>query len=173
MTNALVAEAAIRDLYARYTDAIFRKDADAFGDLFIEDAEWRISGLLMRGRAEIVERIKAVFPNYRRILMHFHYPMIELSGGTANVRIYVRELSAFQDGRPFGPIGTYFDRCVEEGGRWRFAWRLFQTQYAGPPDMTGQFFDNPDFGPPPAMPPLDTMAIDHTGVLKRQQEGKA
>jgi hypothetical protein len=70
-------------------------------------------------------------------------------------------------GKPFAPIGTYFDRCVDEGDRWRFGWRLFQTHYAGPPDMTGALFENPDFGPPPAMPPLDAPTIDHTGNLKR------
>ena len=170
MPNDLAVEAAIRDLYARYTDCVFRKDVDAFSDLFVEDAEWRIAGRILRGRAAIVEQIKLVFPAYKRIVLNFRDPNVDIGGdGTANVRIYASELSIFADGRPFGPIGTYYDRCVQEGdGRWRYKWRFFQTHYAGPPDMTGQFFENPDFGPPPAMPPLDAETIDHTGVLKKQ-----
>lgn len=166
MTDSVAAQLAIRELYARYADAVFRKDADSFGNCFVDDAEWRISGTIIRGRDAIVEQVKQVFPRYRRIVFNFRDPIIDLGDGTANVRIYVSEQSMFEDGRPFGPIGTYFDRCVEQGGRWLFKWRLFQTHYAGPPDMTGRFFDNPDFGPPPAMPPLDAEAIDHTGVFK-------
>jgi uncharacterized protein (TIGR02246 family) len=170
MTDFLAAEAGIRELYARYTDAVFRKDADTFGELFTEDGEWRISGLVMRGRTNIANTIRALFPRYRRIVMNFRDPIIELGDGTANVRVYVSEQSMLADGTPYGPIGIYFDRCVEEEGRWRFAWRLFQTHYSGSPDMTGTFFENPDFGPPPAMPPLDAEAIDHTGNLTRQKE---
>jgi uncharacterized protein (TIGR02246 family) len=169
MTDIIVAKDAIRELYARYTDAVFRKDADAVSDLFTENAEWRIGGLVMSGRANIVEALKRVFPNYERIVLNFRDPIIDVGDDTANVRAYVNELSRFADGRPYGPIGIYFDRCAKEGGRWRFAWRLFQTHYAGPPDMSVAFFDNPDFGAPPAMPPLDAVAIDHTGTLKRQK----
>ena len=37
-------EAAIRQLHARYCDAVWRKDIAAFGDCFAKDAEWRIGG---------------------------------------------------------------------------------------------------------------------------------
>lgn len=166
MTDFAAAEAHIRQLYARYTDAVWRKDADAFGDCFTVSAEWRIAGNILRGRDQIIGMIQQVFPRYERILLNFRDPVLEVNEGTANARTLVSELSV-RDGQAFGPIGTYFDRCVEQQGRWRFSWRLFQTHYAGPPDLSGQFFDNQDFGPPPAMPPLDTPAIDHTGNLKR------
>ncbi len=166
MTDFLVAEALVRQLYARYTDAVWRKDAEAFGDCFTENAEWRISGNILRGRAQIVGMIQRVFPRYTRILLNFREPILEVGDGTANARTLVSEQSVLA-GKPFGPIGTYFDRCIDEGDRWRFGWRLFQTHYAGPPDMTGAFFENPDFGPPPAMPPLDAPTIDHTGNLRR------
>lgn len=166
MTELLVAEAQLRQLYARYTDAVWRKDVDAFGDCFTQDAEWRIAGNILRGRAAIMGMIKQVFPRYERILLNFRDPIIQVDNRTANVRALVSEQSVLE-GRPFGPIGMYFDRCVDQGDRWRFAWRLFQTHYAGPPDMSGRFFQNPDYGPPPAMPPLDEPSIDHTGNLKR------
>ena len=166
MAEFVVAEAGVRQLYARYTDAVWRKDADSFGDCFTENAEWRIAGQILRGRPEIVTMIKRVFPRYERILLNFRTPILDLADGTANARTLVSEQSLLQ-GRPFGPIGTYFDRCVDEGGRWRFAWRLFQTHYSGPPDLTGEFFENPDFGPPPAMPSLDAPTYDHTGNLKQ------
>ena len=53
MTELYVADSGIRQLYARYIDAVWRKDADAFGKCFAENAEWKIAGMHMRGRAEI------------------------------------------------------------------------------------------------------------------------
>ena len=67
MTDFVVAEAAIRELHARYTDAVWRKDYDAFADCFAENAEWKIAGLVLRGRAEVAAHLKRLMPNFRRI----------------------------------------------------------------------------------------------------------
>ena len=53
MNDFLAAESAIQQLHARYIDAVWRKDADAFADCFAKDAEWKIAGMHMRGRTEI------------------------------------------------------------------------------------------------------------------------
>ena len=45
MTDLVVADCAIRQLHARYIDAVWRKDIDAFVDCFAEDAEWKIGGI--------------------------------------------------------------------------------------------------------------------------------
>jgi ketosteroid isomerase-like protein len=164
MSDFATAEAEIRQLYARYADAVWRQDLQAFGDCYAEDCEWRIMGMILRGREEIVWNFGRILPKYRRILFSFSTPILEVGEGTANSRVYAAELSGMSDGSAFAPIGTYYDRLVRHADRWRFKWRLFQTQYAGPPDLSGRFFDNPDFGPPPAMPPLDAEAIDHTGT---------
>lgn len=169
MTEFHVAEAAIRQLHAHYVDAVWRKDLIAFGDCFTEDAEWRISGMVLRGRADIVEFMRGVFPRYRWILLNFRTPSLEVEKGMASGRTYVSEQSVFADGRPFGPIGIYYERFVDQGNRWRFSWRLFHTSYIGPPDLSGSFFENPDFGPPPEMPALDTPSYDRSGILTQGQ----
>lgn len=164
MTDFVEAETGIRQLHSRYVDAVWRKDLDAFGDCFAEDAEWRVGGQVMRGRAQCVQGIAGAFKNYRKILMTFRTPILDVGEGTATGRTYVSENSQFADGRPFGPIGIYFEHFVQEGDRWRFKWRLFQTNYAGPPDLSGTFFDVPDYGPPPNMPPLDEPTVDRSGA---------
>ena len=103
MTEFLVAEAAVRQLYARYTDAVWRKDAEAFGDCFTENAEWRISGNVLRGRAEIVGMIARVFPRYTRILLNFRDPILDVGDGTANARTLVSEQSVL-GGKPYTPM---------------------------------------------------------------------
>jgi ketosteroid isomerase-like protein len=157
VTDFVVAEAAIRQLHARYADAVWRKDYDAFGDCFAEDAEWRITGLVLRGRAAIVESVRSRLDLNHRVLMTFRTPILTVGDGTASGRTYVTEQNAFKNGRPGSSIAIYFERFVDQGDRWRFSWRLFQLHYLGKADLTDPFFDNPDYGPPPNMPPLDAV----------------
>jgi ketosteroid isomerase-like protein len=162
--EALKAESAIRQLYARYGDAVWRQDLDAFADCYAEDCEWRIMGMVLKGREQIVWNFGRILPRYRKILFSFGTPILTIGEGTAESRVYVAELSGMTDGSAFAPIGVYYDRIVRHADRWRFSWRMFQTHYAGPPDLSGNFFQNPDFGPPPNMPALDDETIDHTGI---------
>lgn len=165
MDELIRAEFAIRQLHACYADAVWRKDSASFGALFCEDAEWRVGGQVMRGRPAIEAFIEGAFPLYRRILMTFRTPIVDLAAdGTASARTYVTENSLFADGTPFAPIGIYFDRFVQVDGCWRFSWRMFQTHYIGPPELTGEWFDMPEYGPPPGMPPLEEVTFDRSGT---------
>ncbi len=166
--NAFVeTEAAIRQLHAKYTDAVWRKDLQAFGDCFTDDAEWRISGLVLKGRDQIVELMRKGFAHYQCILLNFRTPLLEVSDGGACGRTYVSEQSIFNDGSAYAPIGIYYERFVERDGAWKFSWRLFHTCYVGPPDMSGELFEVPDFGAWPNMPPLDAPSFKRTDILKK------
>jgi ketosteroid isomerase-like protein len=160
MTDFATAEAGIRQLQQRYTDAVWRQDAEAFANLFTEDGEWRISGRTMKGRAEIGQTIGAILSNFNRVLITFRTPILEVGDGIASGRTYIDEKCAWKNGNTNISIGRYYEHFVEDGGRWYFKWRLFQLLYRGPPDLTGTFFDHPDYGPPPGMPPLDANTED-------------
>lgn len=165
MTDLTSAETAIRQLHALYTDAVWRKDADAFGDCFAKDAEWRLSGIVVRGREDIASFMAGAFEKYVRILLNFRTPSVHWIDGELTARTYVSEQSVLASGQAYGPMGTYYERFIEEEGRLRFSWRLFMSDYIGPPDLSGTFYENPDFGPPPAMPPRDQPTIDRSGIL--------
>lgn len=166
MNQFVVAECMIRQLHAHYVDAVWRRDIDAFGDCFAEDCEWRIAGKVLRGRPDIKRFMGEVFPLFRRILLTMRTPCVELTGdGTASARTYFTENSVMAAGTPLFAIGSYYEHVADQGDRWRFTWRAFQTEYAGPPDFTGQLYENPDYGPPPAMPPRDVVPPDHSGNL--------
>lgn len=167
MSDFLIAEAGIRQLHARYTDAVWRQDHDAFADCFTEDGEWRISGRVFRGRAEIRSAIERILANFRRVLISFGTPILEVGDREATGRTYINERCAWKDGNTNISIGRYYERFVQEGDRWRFAWRLFQLHYRGPADLSGTFFDNPDYGPPPGMPGPDAMTDDHASARWR------
>lgn len=165
MSQFTDAECGIRQLHAHYTDAVWRKDADALGNCFAEDAEWRIAGMVLQGRASITNAFASLMGKAGHVLMTFRTPLVELTDtGRADVRTYVTEQCTWLAGPPTTSIGRYFERCVLEGDRWRFSWRLFQLLYKGPADMTGPFYDAPDFGPFPGMPPLDWAPADPTSA---------
>ncbi len=165
MTDFVVAEAAIRQLHSRYVDAAFRKDFDAFGDCFVQDCEWRIGSYALKGRAEIVETFKGFAKNFRQILVTLRTPTLEVGDGVASGRTYLTEQNVLMDGTAHNPVGIYYEHFKDCGDRWRFTWRLFQTHYSGPPDMSGTFIEQPDYGPPPAMPPRDAMPGSYKSTL--------
>ena len=165
MDDWMRSQVAVMQLHARYVDAVWRKDTAAFGACFATDAQWRLSGFVIDGRAAIADFMATAFTRYRRILLTFRTPIVDLQDGAISARTYVSEQSVLADGTAYGPIGTYYERFVEEDGRLRFAWRLFMTEYVGGPDLTGDFYDNPDFGPPPAMPDPDQPSFNRSGIL--------
>ena len=161
MTDLIVAEAHIRQLQARYTDAVWRHDYAAFANCFTEDGEWRISGMVLRGRTQIEATITRILDNFHRVLISFGTPILTVGNATAQGRTYVTEKCAWKSGERSVSIGRYYERYVEDGSEWRFAWRLFQLHYRGPADLSGEYFDNPDFGAPPGMPDLNEATTNH------------
>lgn len=159
MNDFLATETGIRQLHARYADAVWRKDGAAFCGCFTAQAEWRIAGRVLTGTDEIAAMIDAVFQRAECVQMTFQTPILTSDGpAAASARTCVTERARWKDGTGSFLIGRYFERFVQVNGEWRFGWRLFQTLYTGPEDLSGRFFDEPDFGPPPGMPPLDTPA---------------
>jgi SnoaL-like domain len=49
------ADCGIRQLHARFADSVWRQDADEFSGCFGNDGEWKIAGMVMRGRTEIAD----------------------------------------------------------------------------------------------------------------------
>jgi uncharacterized protein (TIGR02246 family) len=156
MTDVAAAECAIRQLHARYVDAVWRKDIEAFVDCFAEDGEWKIAGLHMRGRDEIGRGFEGFLAGSEKILMLVGAPVIEVGDdGTAIARTPISEIIKRKDGEAIRTIGLYYERFVEQGGRWRFRSRHWNLYYYGPPDFSASFHHPPEYGPPPAMPAPD------------------
>ena len=155
MSDYLVADSAIRQLHARYVDAVWRKDFAAFADCFAEDAEWKIAGLHVRGRIHIRSQFEKFIAPSERVLMLLGMPILEVGSGTANGRIHVTEYVKLTDGRAARTIGVYYDRYVDEGDRWRFRSRHWNLHYRGPPDLSAPFHECEEYGPPPGMPGPD------------------
>jgi len=155
MTEFVVADSGIRQLHARFIDAVWRKDAEAFADCFAEDGEWKIAGMHICGRGEIGSTFGKLMGVCDRVQILLGMPVLDVEQGTATGRIHVTELAKMSDGSSAMTIGVYYDRYVEEGGRWRFQWRHFGLHYRGPIDLSAELVDCPDYGAPPGMPGQD------------------
>lgn len=152
MTDSIVAECGIRQLHARFADAVARKDADAFAACFAQDGEWKIAGMHLRGRREISEAIARLLGYCQRVHLIVGTPLLDFGDGVATGRTAMTELAKRADGSSAMTLGTYYDRYVDEDGAWRFMRRHWTMHYNGPVDLSGPLIDSPDFGPPPALP---------------------
>ena len=155
MTDFIAAECGIRQLHARFADAVFRKDADAFADCFAETAEWKIAGLHIRGREEIRGLIGKLLGACARVHLIVGLPLLEVGNGEAQGRIPMTELAKMNDGSAALTLGVYHDRYVEVGGRWLFQRRHFSLHYRGPSDLSAALVESPDYGSFPGGPTAD------------------
>ncbi len=155
MTGFVIAEYGIRQLHARFADAVWRKDAGAYADCFAEDAEWKIATMHIRGRADIGGTFAKLLAACARVQIIAGTPLLEIGQGTATGRIPITELAKMADGSSAMTLGVYYDRYVEEAGRWRFQWRHFGLHYRGPTDLSAALVECPDYGPPPGIPGPD------------------
>ncbi|HEX7856496.1 MAG TPA: nuclear transport factor 2 family protein [Sphingobium sp.] len=156
MNDFVVAECGIRQLHARFVDAVWRKDDAAFGACWGKDAEWKIATLHMHGRDEIQGIFAKLLGACQRVQLIPGPLLLEVTGDTAIGRVNCTELAKMGDGSSAMTLGVYHDHYTQEDGRWVFARRHFGLHYRGPLDFSGEIVaESPDFGPFPNMPAPD------------------
>lgn len=155
MTDFVAAESGIRQLHARFIDAVWRKDRKAFADCFTQDGEWKIATMHMRGRSEIGSGFARLLSTCERALILPAIPLVEVHGEAALGRIHFTEIAKLTDGTSAMRVAVYYDRYLEEEGRWRFRWRHLGLHYSGPVDLSATLVECPDYGPFPGLPGPD------------------
>ena len=145
MTDFATADAGIRQLHARFIDAVWRKDAEAFANLFAKDGEWKIAGFHFRGRDEIGPGFAKLLGVCQRVQLILGPPLLDVGNGEATSRMSVTEIAKMNDGAGAITMGVYYDRYVEEDGAWRFKMRHWGFHYRGPLELNGLWTDYPDF----------------------------
>ena len=155
MIDMIAADFGIRQLHARFVDAVWRQDADEFAACFARDGLWKIAGMDVRGRAALGDACRMMLGRCKRIHLIVGLPLLAASGDGVIGRISMTEFSTMQDDSTAMTIGWYHDRYVEEDGMWRFRSRHWSFKYRGPPDLTGFYSDTPDYGAFPGFPAPD------------------
>ena len=143
MNDKAADELAIRNLVARYSDAVNRRDAGAWGATWADNGEWLLMGQSTRGRDNIVAFWEKLMQGFPFVMQLVHSGTVEVDGDRGLGRLYLTEISKSPDGTAGSSVGVYHDRFVREQGEWRFAQRQFNLLYMGPPDLSGQLIPFP------------------------------
>lgn len=123
---------AIQQLYARYSDAIMRNDAETFGSCWSDDAYWLLLGNEYHGKEAIVQAYSNAVGG-TDFIMHLAFsPLISISGKKARVRSQVQEILHFSGGGAMIILANYNDELHRIDGQWLFADRRISVRYSGP-----------------------------------------
>jgi len=131
-------ELEIRNLVARYADAVTRGEQDRWAATWARDGQWQVIGQTARGREDAVALLAKLTANFALLVQHAPSGVVEVEGERGRGSWQVTEYGKLVDGRALLTIGVYDDEYVREDGAWRFASRRFQLLYAGPPDLSAQ-----------------------------------
>lgn len=132
-------ELAIRDLNARYIDAVNRYNQDDWSATWSESASWNLLGMEVEGRDNIVQLWGGAMSSFEFALMMLNSGTLQIDGDTASGRWYVTEHIKPKEGDPNITLGVYDDRYIKEDGQWRFAHRHYNVMYQGAADYSGNY----------------------------------
>ena len=155
MTDLIAADVGIRQLHARFADAVWRQDSQEFSGCFARDGVWKIAGMQIVGREKIAEACTTMLGRCSHIHIITGLPILALVDGGAKGRLNMTEFARMQDGSTAMTIGWYHDDYVEENGQWCFKRRHWSMKYRGSPDLMGHFADTPNYGAFPDGPSVD------------------
>lgn len=155
MTDMIAADFGIRQLHARFADAVWRQDGKDFAACWAQEGWWKIAGMHLNGRAEIEKASGQLLGRCTRIHLVSGQPILAPDGDGVIGRMGMTEFAWMPDGTQFITMGQYHDRYVEEDGQWRFAERFWSFKYRGPMDLSAPLIPTPDYGTFPARPGPD------------------
>jgi uncharacterized protein (TIGR02246 family) len=116
---------AIRALHENYADAVFRRDASAWGALWADDARWDFMGMIMDGREAIVATWNGAMSGFSFAGFFVQPGAIEVDGDSATGRVYTNEVLEDLDGNLRRIVGQYEDQYVRQNGNWAYQARKF------------------------------------------------
>ncbi len=132
-------ELAIRNLFAAYTDAINRRDADEAMRVYADESTLTMMERpMVTGRANITEVLRATLARYQLVTQMVHSGVVQLDGDRARARWQVTEMQIVNDGSRRFIVGRYEDKLVRLSEGWRFQHRVFVARYLGNPDLSGE-----------------------------------
>jgi uncharacterized protein (TIGR02246 family) len=138
-------ELAIRDLVARYADAVNRRDEAAWRATWAPDGCWQLRGQPVEGQDNVVALWSSLMGSLPFVVQLVHSGTVTVENDSAAGTWYLSEFMQTADG-PRSSIGVYRDTYARVAGEWRFLVRRYDLLYSGPPDLSGNTFPFPADG---------------------------
>lgn len=117
---------AIRELHEVYGDGVVRFDAETWGSVWADDADWDFMGMQLKGREAIVEVWLGAMANFDAVSFSCVPAAIEVTGDTATSRVQTQEVLKAKDGTTRMLGGLYTDELEKRDGAWVYTKRAFQ-----------------------------------------------
>lgn len=131
--DPVIEELALRDLVARYADAVSRQDSAAVAECFAPDGVWQVAGYgEPRGRDEIVAFLDGLLGSWDVIVHALLSGRVHLDPTDhhrAAGRWYISEFGRRTDGTEVFFAGVYHDEYVRDAGLWRFGRRRYDSMF--------------------------------------------
>lgn len=123
-----LARVGIDALVATYSDAVNRRDADAWIACWAPDAVWRFHGKELVGREAILTTWRRAMDSFQHAWFMAFVGHVALDGDMASLRTHTFEYLHPAGAAPRLQSGLYEDRVTRIDGRWAFAMRTFSSQ---------------------------------------------
>lgn len=125
-------ELAVRDLVARYCDAVCRRDEQAWIATWAPDCRWDLGrGRVTVGTADTLALWRSATAAYPWVAQLAPTGTVEVDGDSGRGSWWVLELNHKADGSGALHLGHYRDAYVRTDAGWRFAERRFAMVYRG------------------------------------------
>lgn len=137
--NPLEDELALRDLSARYVDAVNRGDGLSWRATWSEDASWFLMGQEVKGRDNILAFWRQTMELFNFVVMTLNSGTVDIEGNAATGRWYVTEHLSMKGAEPATILGVYDDKYIKFDGQWLIQSRGYHMLYQGAPDLSGTY----------------------------------
>jgi len=137
--NSVEDEIGLRNLMARYVDAVNRRDAAAWIATWADAAEWHLLGSPVCGRDNILALWQQLMSGFEFALLLPSSCLFDVTGDTASGHWYLHEYSRDLDGAGTAMLSRYDDHYVKVDGQWLFRSRSYQVIYQGASDLGGTY----------------------------------
>jgi len=132
-------ELALRNLMARYIDAVNRYDEEAWAATWAPDSVWNLLGNPVEGRDNILGLWRQMMQTFEFAIMMPSSSLFEVDGDTATGHWYLHEYTRDLEGNASTILSRYLDTYVKREGQWLYQSREYNFIYNGAPDLTGDF----------------------------------
>lgn len=119
---------AIRELIDRYSDAVMRRDADAYIATWATDGRWCFRGGEMVGHDQILPFWRKAMDGFAEVMFMANPGSIRIDGDRAEVVTYTFEHLEMRDGARRFQAGRYDDVIVRGDAGWQFQQRTFSAR---------------------------------------------
>ena len=146
MLSNLQDELALRDLMARYVDAVNRSEAAAWGATWAEDGVWSLLGTSVSGRDNILELWQQMMSGFEFAIVLPSSCLFDIQGRSASGHWYLHEYTRDLEGNASTVLSRYQDSYIKRDGQWQYHSREYNIIYHGAPDLSGSYTPLSDGG---------------------------